>query len=396
MRAVAGAALLLALAGPRGAAIADAPPVRVGIIFSYAIVGGAQGRAIDAGMAAWVKEHGDTAGGRKIELIRRDDGGMSPDNARRLAQELIVQEHVDLLAGITFTPNAIAAGAVSTAAKKPLLIINAATSSIMAKNPYMTRFGFTTAQMTVPLARWMLQTGLKTAIAVYQDYGPGIEAAAAFQSTYLAGGGAIVDEVKIPVSNLDFSAYVQRIKDAHAQAAFVFINASGGGVQFVKAARLAGLDKLGIQIVSPSDVVDENDLDLLGDQALGLVAASNYAIVHNSALNRQFSADFRAAYAAQNGGASREPTSVAVTAYDVMHAISNVVAAQADGPIDADKAMSTLRGMSFESPRGPVTIDAETRDIVQNVYIRRVQRVGGKLRYVEAVTIPMVRDPLER
>jgi branched-chain amino acid transport system substrate-binding protein len=390
------AALAFALLSARGAAGADAPPVRVGIIFSYAIIGGAQGRAIDAGMAAWVKEHGDTVGGRKVELIRRDDGGMSPDNARRLAQELIVQDHVDLLAGITFTPNAIAAGAVSTAAKKPLLIINAATSNIMAKNPYMSRFGFTTAQMTVPLAKWMLQTGLKTAIAVYQDYGPGIEAANAFQSAYTGGGGTIVDEVKIPVNNLDYSAYVQRIKDAHAQAAFVFINASGGGIAFVKAARTAGLDKLGITLVSPSDVVDENDLDALGDQALGLIASSNYAIVHNSALNRQFSADFRSAYALQNGGATREPTSVAVTAYDVMHAISNIVAAQGDGPIDPDRAMTTLRGMKFESPRGPVAIDPDTRGIVQNVYIRRVQRVAGKLRYVEIATSPMVKDPLER
>jgi branched-chain amino acid transport system substrate-binding protein len=281
IRRIAPALAALALLSLSGKATnADAPPVRVGIIFSYAILGGAQGRAIDAGMAAWVKEHGDTVGGRKIVLIRRDDGGMSPDNARRLAQELIVQEHVDLLAGITFTPNAIAAGAVSTEAKKPLLIINAATSNIMAKNPYMTRYGFTTAQMTVPLAKWMLQTGLKTAIAVYQDYGPGIESAAAFKETYVAGGGSIVDEIKIPVNNLEFSAYVQRIKDAHVQAAFVFINASGGGLGFVKAARSARLDKLGIQIVSPSDIVDEDDLEALGDQAIGAQPAIHCGLPH--------------------------------------------------------------------------------------------------------------------
>jgi branched-chain amino acid transport system substrate-binding protein len=378
-----------------GSVNADAPPVRVGLIFSYGIIGGTAGRTVDAGIAAWVKEHGDTVNGRKIVLVRRDDGGMSPDNARRLAQELIVSEHADLLAGITFTPNAIAAGAVSTEAKVPLAIMNAGTSNIMAKNPYMSRFGFTTAQIAVPLAKWMVQNGVKTAISMYQDYGPGIEAGSAFGAAYAAAGGSVVDEIKIPVNNLDYSAYVQRIKDAHPQGVFVFINASGGGAQFVKAAHVAGLDKLGIRIFSPSDIVDENDLDPLGEPALGLIAASNYTTTHDSALNRQFVADFREAYAAQNGGAAREATEVGVAAYDIMHAIALVVAAQA-GAIDADKALQTIRGLKFESPRGPIAIDPDTRDIVQNVYIRRAQRVGGKVRYVEIATIPMVKDPIEK
>ena len=364
--------------------------------FSYSISGGSASRTVDAGIATWFKEHGDTVNGRKIVLVRRDDGGMSPDNARRLAQDLIVNEHADLLAGITFHAQRhcgrgrFDCGQGAASDHECRHVEHHVQRSVRDALRLHDRADHRAAgQVDV------VQNGVKTAISMYQDYGPGIEAGSAFNAAYAAAGGSVVDEIKIPVDNLDYSAYVQRIKDAHPQGVFVFINASGDGMQFVKAAHSAGLDKLGIRIFTPSDIVDDNDLDALGDSAVGLMAASNYTTTHDSALNRRFVADFREAYAAQNGGASREATEVGVAAYDIMHAISLVVAAQ-PGAIDADKAMQTMCGMKFESPRGPIAIDPDTRDIVQNVYMRRAQRVGGKVHYVEIATFPLVKDPIEK
>jgi branched-chain amino acid transport system substrate-binding protein len=385
------AALILALslvASGAGAGAADEPPVKVGIIFSYTGATASAGRTFDAAVNLWMKQHGDTVAGRKIVLIRRDDTGIAPDTAKRLAQELIVQDQVDLLAGLAFTPNAIAVATVSTQARKPLFIVNSATSNIIAKAPYAVRFGFTTAQTTTPFAQWAAKSGAKTGYALYQDYGPGIDAGAAFSQSFTAAGGKMLGEVRVPLNNADFTAYVQRVKDAHPDVLYVFLNAGGAAQALLRACKDAGFEKAGIKVLAAGDLVAENNLPGVGDVADGLITSLDYSATHDSRLNREFVRGFQ----------SLEPTLLpdfnAVAAYDVMNAIYRVVAAQ-KGAIDPDKTMEIVRGMKFESPRGPIAIDPETRDIVQNVYIRKTQHQNGKLVSIEFATIPMVKDPNE-
>jgi branched-chain amino acid transport system substrate-binding protein len=382
-------AVAAATVAPAGGRAADPPVVKVGVIYSYSGSTASAGKTFDAAIATWVKLHGDIAGGHKIELIKRDDTGIAPDTARRIAQELIVQDKVDLLAGVTFTPNAIAVAGVSTQAKKPLFIVNAATSGIIAKHPYSARFGFTTAQTTVPFAQWAAKSGIKTAYAMFQDYGPGIDAGAAFASAFTAAGGKMLGEVRVPLNNSDFTAYVQRVKDAKPDAMYVFLNAGGAAQSLLRACRDAGFARAGIKVLAAGDLVAENNLPGVGEVAEGLITSLNYSANHGSRLNRDFVAAFTSI------DPSLLPDFGAAAAYDVMNAIYRVVEAQ-KGFIDPDRTMELVRGMRFESPRGPIEIDPETRDVIQNVYIRRTERRGTKLVNVEFATIPMVRDPNER
>ena len=369
---------------------ADQAPLRIGLIFSYSGSGAsAAGKNFDGGWLAYMKQHGDTVAGRKIEIIKRDDTGIAPETARRLAQELIVQDHVDIIAGMTFTPNSIAVGTISTQAKKLFFIVNSATSGIIAKVPYAARFGFTTAQMTAPLATWAAKNGIKTAYSVFQDYGPGIDAGTQFAESFTAAGGKMLGEVRVPVTNSDFTAYVQRVKDAKPDAIYVFLNAGGGGAAMLKACRDAGFERAGIRILVSGDVVAENNLPGIGDAALGVVSSFNYSMTHDSKLNR----DFVAAYQSVEPGVDPDFTSVA--AYDTMAAIYKAAEAQ-KGNLDPDKTIELVRAMKFESPRGPIAIDPDTRDLIQNVYIRKTERRNGKLVNVEFATVPMVRDPKER
>jgi branched-chain amino acid transport system substrate-binding protein len=374
---------------PVGGFAQQGPPLRIGLVASFSGGNTEIGKLTDAAIAAYMRRHGDTAGGRKIQVIKRDDTGPAPDVARRLAQELIVQEHVDLLIGAVYTPNAIAMASVSTAAKKPFFNINAATSGIFAKNPYSARFGFTTAQITTPFAKWAVTQGVKTSFAVYQDYGPGIDAGQAWEKTFTAAGGQMLGEARIPLSNPDFSAFIQRIKDVKPDAAFIFLNATGGGADFLRGCKTAGVDRLGIRLLATGDIVDEPIVNVAGDAAVGMITTFNYSSAHNSNLNRQFVRDVQAVL-----GTKDLPNFNACQTYDVMHACYTVIGAQ-DGRIDPDKTMEIVRGMHFESPRGPILIDPPTRDIVQNVYFRRTERVAGLLRNIEFSQTPMVRDPNE-
>ena len=338
--------------------------------------------------AVFQKQHGDTVAGRKVEFIRRDDGGIAPDNAKRLAQELIVQEHVDLLSGLIFTPNAIAVGTVSTAAKMPVFIVNATTSGILAKNPYMSRYSMTATQMTVPLAKYAYKSGQRNMYVLFMDYGPGIDSGKTFEDTFTAEGGKIAGEIRVPVTGNDFSAYLQRIKDAKPDGLYVFLNASGSGTTFLKQVKSQGFDKAGIKIYCSGDLLTEQVLPAIGDAAVGVISSMNYSGAHDSKMNR----DFVKAFTAQSGGLL--PTFGGIGVYDAFTAIYKVIEAQ-KGQIDPDKTMDIVKTLKFESPRGPIAIDPDTRDIVQNVYIRRTELKGGKLQNTEIFTYPMFKDPSE-
>jgi len=372
-------------------AIAQQGPIKIGVVLSYS--GGDNvilGKMADAAFAAYMKQHGDTIAGRKVVLIKRDDTGIAPETAARLAQELIVQDHVDLLIGASYTPNAIAIGKVSTNAKVPYFIVNAATSNIFKTNPYTARFGFTTGQISQPFANWAYRDQkARTAYVVFQDYGPGIDAGTTFEKTFTAAGGKVLGESRMPLDTKDFSAYIQKVKDAKPDVMFLFINATGGGVDFIKALKSAGFDRTGIKFLATGDLVDEAILPTEGDTALGIVTTFDYSAMHDSPMNRAFVRAFKAAY-----GSNQLPTFEAVQAYDAITAAYKVLEAQ-KGVIDPDKTMALIKGMQFESPRGMVSIDPATRDIIQNVYFRKVERRNGQLGNYEFDRTIAVKDPNE-
>ena len=380
--AVFGVTLLAVL--PFAARSADT--VKVGIIAE--MTGGFAdiGRQMVTGARAYIKEHGDTVGGKKIELIVKDVGGPSPDVSKRLAQELVVKDNVDFIAGFGLTPNALAVAPIATEAKKPTIIMNAATSVITTRSPYITRVSMTLPQVTAPLGDWAFRNGIRKVYTAVADYGPGFDAEGAFKKSFTAQGGTIVGEVRMPLTNPDYGPFVQRIKDARPDAVFVFVPAGESAVGFMKAYADRGLKAAGIKLIATGDVTDDGVIDALGEDAVGVISTHHYSAAHESPENKAFIA----AYAAVDS--AHRPNFIAVGGYDAMAMIYSVVK-QLNGNIDPDKAMALIKGMKIASPRGPIEIETDTRDVTQNVYVREIKRVNGKLYNVEFFTTPSVKDP---
>jgi branched-chain amino acid transport system substrate-binding protein len=368
------------------ASAADQPPIRIGIIYRYSGGGPPMGKSLDAAIAAYQNLHGDSVAGRKIEFIRRDDGGVAPDVARRLAQELIVGEKVDALYGLLFTPNAIAVGSVSTAAKMPVFVTNAATSELLPNNPYMVRFSLTETQVAAPLGVWAAKNGIKTAYTIYLDYGAGHEADEAFKKAFTANGGKIVGDIAAPLTTETYVPYAQRIKDAKPDAVFAMVGPINGGQGWVKAYAEAGLAAAGIKFLATNDLTTGWNLPLLGDNGVGIISASNYASSFDTPANKSFVKAFQTAF-----GSAFAPDFEAAAAYDAVDAIYRVVKAQ-NGKLDPDRTIALLKGMKFDSPRGPIVIDPQTRDVVQNIYIFRTEKHDGTYVNVKIATLPMIKE----
>jgi branched-chain amino acid transport system substrate-binding protein len=361
--------------------------VKVGVIAEFSGPFAAYGQQIEAGMKAYMKQHGDTVAGKKIELIIRDTGGPAPDVAKRFAQELITRDKVQFLAGFGLTPNAMAVAPVVTEAKIPMVISNAATSAITTRSPYVVRVSMTIPQVSAPMAQWALKNGIKQVYTVVADYGPGIDAETQFTKTFKAGGGEVSGSLRAPLQNPDFSATIQRVKDAKPQAVFVFLPAGEQGIAFVKGFNERGLAKEGIKLIATGDITDDHVLDAMGEPTLGMITSFHYSAAHDSPENAAFLKN----YAAANDPKVGRPNFMAAAGYDTMAAIYEAV--RKGGDADGDKAMAALKGYKWISPRGPVMIDPETRDIVQTVYIRKVEKKDGKLANVEFDKIPDVKDP---
>jgi branched-chain amino acid transport system substrate-binding protein len=366
-------------------AAADERPLKIGWIMSYTGPGAAAGAAGDAAIEIFLKKFGPTVAGRKIEIIKRDTTGPAPDVARRLAQELIVGEKVDFLAGMDYTPNTMAVAPLATSAKVPLLIVNSATSGILAKYPYAVRFGFTTAEVAQQLAVYADMNHIKSVYTLVHEYEPGLDAEAMFIREYKAAGGAISGSVRVPLKTTDFSAYIQRIKDAKPDAVFVFLAAGETAPIFLRQFKEAGLDAT-TRIIGTGDITDEGSLPVAGDAALGVVTAFHYTPTHDSALNKEFAEAFHAA------APNRSLNFVPVVAYDVLHAIHDVVEAQ-EGTLNPERTMELLKHIKFESPRGPIEIDPATRDVIQTIYFRKVEKLNGQIANVEFASTPNVKDP---
>ncbi len=383
MKAVLGALFLLLAA--LGSAQAE-DPVRIGVLLPFSGPFADFGRQIGNGMALYLKQHGDVAAGRRIELIRKDSGGAKPDLAKRLAEELITRDKVDMIAGFGLTPEALAVAPIATEARMPMVIMNAATSVITRKSPYFVRFSFTLSQIVSPLGEWAATHGIRRVYVVVADYAPGYEAEAAFTKAFTAGGGEVIGSVRVPLNGLDFSAYVQRIKDVRPQGVFLFVPSGEQPIAFMKAFVDLGLGAAGVTLLGGTEIIDETVIDTLGDKALGVISAQNYSAAHQSTENKKYLADWTAAF-----GAHPQPNFMSVAGYDGMHAIVEVIDAL-HGRMDPDKAMAAFKSIRFLSPRGPIEIDPATRDIVESVYIRRVERGDGELVNREIFEFPKVRD----
>ena len=383
--------LLTALALAAGCVLTSSvpaqEPIRVGMILEMSGPFADIGRQLLNGARAYVKAHGDSAAGRKIELIVKDTTGASPEIAKRLAQQLIVNDKVDFLAGFGLTPNALAVAPLATEAKIPMIVMNAATSVITTRSPYIARVSFTLPQAAAPLAAWAARNGVKEAYTLVSDYGPGIDAETTFKKAFAAAGGRIVGDVRVPLRNPDFAPFLQRIKDARPAAVFIFLPAGEQPVAFMKGFAERELDKAGIRLIGTGDLTEDGTIEAMGDTPLGVVTSHHYSVAHDSPQNRAFLKAW-----ADIAGAGARPNFMAVGAWDGMAAIYEV-ARRLNGEIDGDKAMEVLKGLKLDSPRGPIAIDPETRDVVQTMYIRRVQKVNGKLYNVEFEQVANVKDP---
>ncbi len=361
--------------------------IKVGLIAPFSGAYAEYGKQMQAGINAYMKQHGDKVGSRKVEILTRDTSGPSPEISKRLAQELVTRDKVDFLAGFGFTPDALAAASVAEQAKKPMVIMNAAGSVITTKSNYITRVSMTIAQNSAPMGTWALKNGIKRVVTVVGDYNPGIDAEAAFKNTFAAGGGQIVESIRVPLRSPELAPYIQRIKDAKPDAVFLWVPSGEHTISFMKNYRERGLAEAGIKIVATGDLTDEQILPAMGDSALGVITTFHYSAFHNSPENRAFVNSFADA----NPGTGL-PNFMGVAGYDGIHAIYEV-AKKLNGKIDGDKAMAVLKGMKINSPRGPLTIDPQTRDVTQTVYVRKVEKVDGRLANVEFDKFSDVRDP---
>jgi branched-chain amino acid transport system substrate-binding protein len=365
-----------------------AQTVKVGIINTYSGPFAEPGDLIDRGITLYMKQHEkDLPPGVKIELIKRDDTGPQPDVAKRLAQELITRDQVQILAGIVYTPNAMAIAPLVTEAKVPLIVMNASTPVITMKSPYIARVSFTLWHSSYPLGQWAAKHDIKTAYTAVSDYAPGADAEEAFVKGFTESGGQILGSVRIPLQNPDFAPYLQKAKDAKPAALFVFVPAGTQAIAVMKAFSDVGLKQAGIKLIGPGDITTDEGLDSMGDAALDVITMGHYSAVGKAPANAAFVQAYQAEF-----GKDQMPAFEVVGGYDGMAAIFNVVIAQ-KGKIDPEKTMALLKGWKYDSARGPIMIDPDTRDIVQNEYVRRVERVNGHLANVEFETIPMVKDP---
>lgn len=363
-------------------ALAQTEPLRIGVILPMTGPSASTGKQIDAAIKLWMQQTGGQVGGRKVEVLLKDDAGVA-DTTRRLAQELVVNDKVVALAGFGLTPLALASAPVATQSKTPMVVMAAATSSITEASPYIVRTSFTLPQAAVAIAEWAPKNGIRKTVTLVTDYGPGNDAERFFSDRFLLNGGQVLEKLRTPLRGPDFAPVLQKVRDAKPDALFVFLP-SGQGAQFMKQFGERGLDKAGIKLIGTGDITDDDQLNDMGDVALGVVTSHHYSAHHPSAANKKFVADFQALN-------KFRPNFMAVGGYDGMRVIFKGL--EASKGAGGDALLAAMKGQIFESPRGQVLIDAQTRDVVHDISIRRVERRDGQLWNVEFDTIKAVKDP---
>lgn len=376
-------AAMLALAAPAAAQNAGQDTVKIGLITPLTGPFTTVGQEMQQAARVYMRHHGDTVAGKRIELIVRDDGGV-PDNSKRIAQELVVNDKVSFLAGMGLTPIALAVAPVATQAKVPLINMGAATSTIPKASPFIVRTSFAASQPATIAAEYFAKQEVKNVVTLVTDYAPGIEIETWFKKTFEGGGGKITQSLRVPLANPDFAPFLQRVADAKPEALMIFVP-SGQGATLMRQFSERGLDKSGIKLLGDGSVLDDQLIDQIGDVALGVISANHYSDAHPSDLNRKFKADFVEA-------AHMRPNMMAVGAYDGMALIYQALA-KTNGDTDGTKLVAAMKGATWESPRGPIAIDSATREVVHNIYMRRVEKVDGHYQNTEFETYPMVKNP---
>jgi branched-chain amino acid transport system substrate-binding protein len=372
----------LALAGT--AVLAQDNVFKIGLVLPMTGQQATTGRQIEAAAKLYMAQNGDTVAGKKIQLIIKDDTSI-PDVTKRMAQELVVNDKVNVLAGMGITPSALATASIATQSKTPLVVMAAATSSITEASPYIVRTSFTLPQAAVAIADWAPKNGIKKVVTLVSDYGPGIDAERFFKDRLIFNGGTIVESLRVPMRNPDFAPFLQKVRDLKPDALFVFVP-SGAGAAVMKQFLERGMDKAGIKLIGPGDITDDDQLNDMGDGSLGVVTSHHYSAAHPSALNKKFVEAFKKA------NNNLRPNFMAVGGYDGMRVIYEALRAT-KGNGGGDALLAAMKGQIFESPRGPIFIDAQTRDIVQNIYLRKVEKKDGQLYNIEFDVIKDVKDP---
>jgi branched-chain amino acid transport system substrate-binding protein len=375
---LAGAAVAL---GP-GAALAQSDTVKIGVILPMTGPSASTGRQIDAAIKLWVAQNGSKAGGKKVEVIVKDDAGVA-DTTRRLAQELVVNDKVVALAGFGLTPLALATAPIATQSKTPMIVMAAATSAITEASPYILRTSFTLPQAAVSIADWAAKNKIRKVVSLVTDYGPGNDAEKFFYERFTLNGGVVMEKLRTPLRGADFAPVLQKVRDASPDALFVFLP-SGQGAAFMKQYAERGLDKAGIKLIGTGDITDDDQLNDMGDVALGVVTAQHYSAAHDSPANKKFVEAFQAAN-------KFRPNFMAMGGYDGMRLIyTGLNGSKGAG---GDALLAAMKGQMFESPRGPVLIDAQSREIVQDIYVRKVEKANGQLYNIEFDVLKQVKDP---
>jgi branched-chain amino acid transport system substrate-binding protein len=357
-------------------------PLKVGLIQSMTGAFNTVGKAVVNGARLYMLQHGDVVAGRKIQLIVKDDA-TSPETAKRLAQEMIVNDKVAII-GAGITPSSLTIAPLVTEAKLATVVMVSGASITVDRSPYMTRTGFTLGQSSSVIADWAVQSGSKRIVTIVNDWAPGLEAEGAFKDRIAKGGAQIMDSLRVPLANPDFAPFLQRARDLGPDTLFVYFPGQQAGI-FAKQFLERGMDKSGIRLIGPLDLTDDDELPGMTDAMLGIVTAGHYSALHDSPLNKAYVKDFQAAY-------GKRPNFVSLGGYDGMHLIYEALK-KTGGKTDGDAMLAAMKGMKWESPRGPMSIDPETRDVVHNEYIRRVERVNGELYNVEFATVEAVKDP---
>ena len=376
-------AAVAATGWPHRALAAD--PLKIGLILPLTGPFASTGRQVEAACRLYMARNGDTVAGRKVELIVKDDTGLAPETTKRIAQELVVQERVNVLAGFGLTPLALAAAPVATEAKVPMVVMAAATSIIPTRSPFIVRSGFALPQVTAPIADWAAKNNIKRVVTLVTDYGPGLDAEKTFVKRFTDGGGTVVESLRTPLQGPDYAPFLQRTKDAKPDALFVFVP-SGQGTAVMKQFAERGLAAAGIKMISTGDLVDDDILDAIGAPALGIVSSFHYSAAHPSPENKAYVDAFMKA------NAGMRPNFMSVGGYDGMHLIYEAVK-KTGGDSDGEKLVAAMKGMAWTSPRGPMSIDPGTRDVIQTVYMRKVEMRDGHYWNIEFDKIDNVKDP---
>ena len=377
---------LISLALLFSAATASAQEVfKIGLILPMTGQSASTGKQIEAAARLYMAQNGDKVAGRKIELIVKDDGGV-PDATKRMAQELVVNDKVGVLSGFGLTPLALATAPIATQSKTPMVVMAAATSSITEASPFIVRTSFTLPQCAVAMGDWAPKNGMKRVVTLVSDYGPGIDAERYFKERMQLNSAQVIESLRVPLRNPDFAPFLQKVRDLKPDALFVFVP-SGAGAAVMKQFLERGMDKAGIKLIGTGDLTDDDQLNDMGEGALGVVTAHHYSAAHPSALNKKFVDAFKKA----NNGL--RPNFMAVGGYDGMRVIYEALKNTKGGQGGGEAMLAAMKGQIFESPRGQIYIDAQTRDVVQNIYLRKVERKDAQLYNVEFDVIKDMKDP---